>query len=86
MKVIEQGPGWFYETRCTGNGNGGGGCNSLLHVEKNDIYTTSRTFIDGSTDYYYTFRCPVCHQETDIKESDVPASIRSMARTRTRGY
>ena len=76
MKVLEKGPGWSTKQRCTGYGNGQGGCESLLQVEAADIYVTSHTDMVGDTDYYYTFRCPVCGKETDIPEKDVPASIR----------
>ena len=37
---------------------------------------TSHTDITGETDYFYTFRCPVCGIETDISEKDLPISIR----------
>ena len=76
MKVIEKGSGWSIEQLCTGKGNGYGGCNSKLLVEKEDIYITSNTDMLGDTDYYYTFRCPVCGIETDIPENDVPAGIK----------
>lgn len=77
MKVLEIGEGWSIKQICTGRGNGNGGCNSKLLVEKNDIYLTSHTDLSGDTDYFYTFRCPVCKIETDIPEKDVPYSIRS---------
>ena len=38
MKILEKGPGWNLKLRCTGKGNGNGGCESLLLVEENDIY------------------------------------------------
>lgn len=76
MKVLEKGPGWSTKQRCTGFGNGLGGCESLLQVEVGDIYVTSHTDIAGDTDYYYTFACPVCGKETDIPEKDIPVSIR----------
>lgn len=76
MKVLEKGPGWSIKVRCTGSGNGDGGCESLLQVSENDIYVTSNTDYTGDTDYYYTFRCPVCNVETDIKEKDLPIRIR----------
>ena len=78
MKVLEQGHGWCIKQRCTGKGNGGGGCNSLLEVEAGDIYQTSSTDYLGDTDYYYTFCCPVCGIETDIPERDVPSSIKRL--------
>ncbi len=76
MKVLEKGPGWSIKVRCTGSGNGGGGCESLLQVSENDIYVTSHTDYAGDTDYYYTFLCPECCVETDIKEKDLPIRIR----------
>ena len=79
MKVLEKGPGWSTKQRCTGRGNGLGGCESLLQVEQGDIYVTSHTDMVGDTDYFYTFTCPVCGKETDIPEKDVPASIRREA-------
>ncbi len=79
MKVLEKGPGWSTKQRCTGKGNGLGGCESLLQVEAGDIYVTSHTDMVGDTDYFYTFTCPVCGKETDIPEKDVPASIRREA-------
>lgn len=53
---------------CTGNGNGGGGCGALLLVSEHDLYRTSSSHYDGSTDYYTTFCCPQCGCETDIKD------------------
>lgn len=76
MKVLEKGNGWNIEKRCTGAGNGMGGCNSLLLIEEHDIYVTAHTDIAGDTDYYYTFCCPVCGKETDIPDKDIPTSIR----------
>ena len=76
MKVLEEGQGWSIEQFCTGKGNGDGGCRSKLLIEKGDIYLTSHTDITGETDYFYTFRCPVCGIETDIPEKDLPNSIR----------
>lgn len=78
MKILEKGPGWNIEQKCTGVGNGGGGCNSRLLVEEPDIYVTSHTDISGDTDYYYTFQCPVCGKETDIPVRDVPSSIKRL--------
>ena len=75
MKILEKGPGWSIQQRCTGKGNGGGGCNSLLLVERDDIYVTASSDYSGETDYYYTFKCPVCGVETDIKSSEVPYLI-----------
>ena len=76
MKVLEKGPGWSIEQLCTGKGNGNGGCHSKLLVEREDIYLTSHTDMIGDTDYFYTFKCPVCGIETDIPQKDVPSIIK----------
>ena len=75
MKVLEKGPGWSIKQKCTGHGNGGCGCESTLLIEKGDIYVTAHTDYAGDTDYFYTFKCPVCGCETDVEEKDVPHSI-----------
>lgn len=75
MKVIEPGTGqkgWSGKFRCTGKGNGDGGCGALLFVEQNDLYETRRGYMDGSTDYYTTFTCSECGVETDV---NIPSNI-----------
>lgn len=79
MKVLEKGEGWNIEARCTGKGNGDGGCNAKLLVEKDDIYVTTRTDYVGDTDYFYTFCCPQCRVETDIEEKKIPYSVKTKA-------
>jgi hypothetical protein len=69
MKVIEKGRkqrGWSKEFRCTGDGNGGGGCSAYLLVEQPDIFQTSSSARD-ETDYFNTFKCSECGVLTDIK-------------------
>ena len=69
MKVLEKGrdqKGWSTEAKCTGAGNGNGGCGALLLVEEPDLYCTFNT-IRGETDVFVTFRCVECDVETDIK-------------------
>ena len=69
MKVLEKGrkqKGWSVEQRCTGHGNGEGGCNALLLVEAADLYQTTSGHYDGSTDRYVTFSCPECNVCTDL--------------------
>jgi hypothetical protein len=76
MKVIIPGRpqnGWSKEFTCTGAGNGNGGCGAVLLVEQDDLYQTSRSFYDGSSEYYVTFKCCECGVETDAK--DVPCNI-----------
>jgi hypothetical protein len=61
MKVLKKGrpqKGWAIEKECTGKGNGDGGCKAKLLVEEGDVYVTASSHYDGSTDYYFTFRCP----------------------------
>ena len=82
MKVVEKGPGWSIQKRCTGEGNGGGGCGSLLEIEREDIYETSNTDMTGFTDHYMTFRCEVCGVESDISYYDVPSNVRILAKRR----
>lgn len=83
MKVIEKGrgqKGWTKEYECTGKGNGGGGCGARLLVSEKDFYITSRGYMDGSSDYYLTFRCPCCEVETDV--NDAPVNVWDKARAR----
>lgn len=80
MKVLEKGPGWNLKIKCTGKGNGDGGCGSLLLIENGDVYLTANSFYDGSIDYYYTIYCPVCGAETDIPKKDIPSRIANQAK------
>ena len=75
MKIIKKGrpqKGWAQEFECTGKGNGGGGCGAVLLVEEGDLYETSSSHYDGSTEYYTTFKCAACGVETDVK---VPSNV-----------
>jgi transcription elongation factor Elf1 len=75
MKVIKAGrkqTGWAKEFTCTGKGNGNGGCGATLLVEAGDLYQTSSSHYDGSTDHYTTFTCGSCGVETDI---DCPSHL-----------
>lgn len=78
MKVIKQGKFvdnvWKMEHLCTGNGNGGGGCDALLEIELSDLryYPYVDTGSWGSHDSAVLFKCPVCHTLTDLKHSDWP--------------
>lgn len=79
MKVIKKGRpqrGWAKEHKCTGAGNGGGGCGALLLVEKDDLLRTGSHHYDGSDDYYVSFVCPGCGVMTDI--DDYPGDIWSL--------
>lgn len=85
MEVIEPGnpqKGWAKKYKCTGNGNGGGGCGAKLLVEEADIFQTSSSHYDGSTDYYVTFECCQCKVWTDVE--GVPSHIVRKAKHRSR--
>lgn len=76
MKVIEEGKDWSIQQRCTGNGNGDGGCNSLLLVSKDDLYF-DRTVCDGnSTKYIFVFQCPMCNLWSDVDDDKIPYNIK----------
>jgi len=78
VKVLEKGrkqKGWAKEFTCTGAGNGGGGCEALLLVEKGDLYHTYRQdYLGDVYATYVTFTCAECGVETDIDEKfrDLP--------------
>jgi hypothetical protein len=70
MKVLEKGSGqqgWSTEVRCTGVGNGDGGCGAFLQVEQLDLYRTFRSCMGKETDTFVTFTCCECGVETDIE-------------------
>lgn len=80
MKVLEKGNEWNLEKRCTGKGNGGGGCNALLGVGLDDIYLTHNYDYGGGHDIFYTFRCPCCGIETDLENNEVPQIVKRRLR------
>lgn len=70
MKILKPGreqKGWSKECRCSGFGNGAGGCGAKLLVEEGDLFQTSRSDYGGDTDYFVTFRCSACGVLTDIQ-------------------
>jgi hypothetical protein len=74
MKVIKKGrqqSGWSNEFKCTGSGNGGGGCGAVLLVETPDLFTTHHHDHGGGHDVFVTFECSECGVLTDIKHSGV---------------
>lgn len=81
MKVLEKGNpnGWEIEQKCTGKGNGDGGCGARLLVAEDDIFVTSHTDYVGDTEYYYTFKCPECGRLTDIPDKVIPTAVRRKA-------
>ncbi len=84
MKVIKKGrpqKGWAEEFKCTGNGNGNGGCSAMLLVEEGDLYHTYSSHYDGSSETYTTFRCVECGVQTDVK---VPGKLNVRVKESTR--
>lgn len=80
MKVIKPGreqKGWSKQFKCTGNGNGDGGCGAILLVEEGDLYRTERSFM-AETDHYITFKCCACGVETDLSKKDEPSLNRDI--------
>lgn len=72
-KVIKSGRiqrGWSKKFKCTGIGNGGGGCRAILLVSEYDIYETVSCSM-GETERHKTFCCPQCGVETDIVDYSV---------------
>lgn len=87
MKVLSPGrqqKGWAGEFRCTGAGNGKGGCGALLLVEEDDLFETRSSHYDGSTDTYTTFECGACGVWTDIEDGRVPSHVSLKVRYRPR--
>lgn len=77
MKILEPGrqqQGWAIEAKCTGRGNGDGGCGAKLLVEQGDLFTTQSTARDETT-HYTTFRCAQCGVLTDLPEGKVPPHL-----------
>lgn len=76
MKVLEKGrpqKGWATQAKCTGKGNGGGGCGALLLVEQGDLFWTYSSHYN-ETDEFVTFKCVECGVNTDL--SNVPYDAR----------
>lgn len=78
MKVLKPGrvqKGWAKEYKCTGAGNGHGGCGAELLVEQADVYMTHCYDYGGGHEVFNTFRCP-CGVQTDI-DASLPFQPRS---------
>ena len=88
MEVLKYGSdnekNWSKEFTCTGRGwdqMGKYPCGALLKVSAQDILSRGHTDSYGERDLYYGFVCPVCHCFTEVSYSDIPAEVRSNART-----
>lgn len=72
MKVIKKGrpqKGWAREFTCTGKGNNGGGCGTILLVEEEDLFCTYSHSLDDTTTYL-TFSCLECGVKTDVWDDE----------------
>jgi hypothetical protein len=68
MKVlVKNSEKWKKEVVCTGKGNGGLGCKSVLEIEAEDLYKTQNCDYRGDCDVYSTITCPECGVETDVE-------------------
>lgn len=76
MEVIRKGVGWSKKVKCTGYGNGGGGCGAVLRIEEGDIYETTNYERDGGREFCRTIECPQCGKETDIDFYSVPSQVK----------
>lgn len=77
MKILSKGraqKGWAQKYRCTGAGNGGGGCRARLLVEEGDLFETTSSAM-GEVTYHASFECPSCGVRTDIPWADVPGHV-----------
>lgn len=75
MEIIKPGKnqkGWSTEVKCTGSGNGGGGCGATLRVDESDLYHTYRS-VHYDDETFDTFTCINCGVETDL--NNVPSQI-----------
>ena len=73
MKVLEPAqPDKQIKVRCTGNGNGGGGCQALLAVTAHDVFPTTSSAM-GETDHHKTIQCILCEVWTDVKDINITA-------------
>ena len=73
---------WPKVLLCTGNGNGGGGCGSVLLLEEGDLFETVHRFsgyfiglvqdgvMPGVIDTYLTCKCPECGIQTDLRHQN----------------
>ena len=74
MEIIKPGrpqAGWSKEFKCTGAGNGDGGCGAKLLVSEYDMYETGSSH-QGESERHATFCCQQCGVETDVDIFKVP--------------
>lgn len=89
MKIIKKGDrrgAWKKQVICTGKGNdydnakkGNAPCGATLEITMRDIFMTSNTCYDLSTDYFYTIKCPCCGCLTDLPTNSLPSEVKEFA-------
>lgn len=93
MKTVEVGKPpavWSKNYRCTGVGNGGGGCEAMLAVEQTDLFRTLDFYASEPVDHI-TFACQECGVCTDVTDappnvqSGVPLTTKWFPKKRSRG-
>lgn len=75
MKILEPGRkqrGYSVEAKCTGHGNGGGGCGAKLLVEQPDMVFYKGSDYPIQRDSAVMFRCEACGVLTDLPREDWP--------------
>lgn len=75
MKVLKPGrpqKGWSIQTKCSGSGNGGGGCGAKLLVEEGDLFMTECHPYGDDLQRFVTFKCVDCGVLTDIPFNSWP--------------
>lgn len=75
MKVLER-KEWAKTVTCTGRGNGGKGCGSVLEIERADLRFFEGSGGDswGSSEPAVMFKCCVCGAANDLEDDDYPVN------------
>lgn len=71
---------WSLGHICTGAGNGGHGCGSLLRMVQTDLRYYPGSGYPTYRDEAVVFRCPVCTEVTDIDRELWPPNKRALIR------
>lgn len=83
MRVLEKGKPWSVSVRCTGRGNGGQGCESLLEAESDDMRYYPGADHPVVRPAAVSVRCPECRTITDLDRRDWPKGFNQLPRYTT---
>ena len=76
MQVIKPGDnrprGWSLEIRCSGSGNGGGGCHAQLLIGPDDLFHSYSSAMGRDETHFHTFMCSECGVWTDVPDVRIP--------------